>query len=738
MYQPWADWLNHWVKQLWSRYAVAASFGYSANVWRGASAAVYNLIGDPRELLTCPPLDADALPIEGLAPSRLSYFNLHGIEDGPEWYGQRSATDPSSLPEYPVALRPADVTNSGRAPSFVFSEACYGANILNKHTEDALCLKFLDSGTRAMVASTKIAYGSVATPLIGADLLGKCFWQNINLGLPAGEALQRAKLQMAQEMQQRQGFLDGEDQKTLIEFVLYGDPLATAPAAPKAAQRAAKPLPILRRGPPLVTVCEKAGSHGHAGRAAHDPELTPAVIAEIKGAVSRYLPGMQDSHMVVTLPHRLHGRRPRLPHRPTRQTAQVARTGQWDDGRDPVQDHPVNRSSAPALRPRHPGRPGRHHQDGGFPLALERLGMTTHGFHYFPDELHYRRADLQAWLPEMLALDAKWITLIGSMTRAVPEAFVRGLLDAGIEPIIHLPAVPTRPDPQHVAGATLSQLFTSYARWGVRFVSAFAEPNMRAAWAPKDWGQAGLVNRFLDLLVPVLKAQVEAGLQPVFPPLRAGGDYWDTAFLDASLTGLMQRGLEDLARELSFSVNLWTYNRPIDWGKGGHSRWPDARPYLTPPGTQDQRGFHLFEWYDEIIQARLGELRPFVTLAGGPRIGDQTDPTLPPTDDLRHASCIQDITSTLHQGQLPQHLLNVNYWLLAAGDGSPFAAEAWYRPGRHHPDRRAGAQASARPRPAAGTAPDEREQGLGPGAGGEQAGRWDRQAVSPLRAPAGV
>lgn len=307
--------------------------------------------------------------------------------------------------------------------------------------------------------------------------------------------------------------------------------------------------------------------------------------------------------------------------------------------------------------------------------------MTTLGFHYFPDEMHYRRADLQAWLPELLALDAKWVTLIGSMTRAVPEAFIRGLLDAGIEPVIHLPAVPTRPDPQHVAGATLSQLFTSYARWGVRFVAVFAEPNMRAAWAPKDWGQAGLVDRFLDLLTPVLKAQMEAGLQPVFPPLRAGGDYWDTAFLDASLTGLIKRGMIDLARELSFAVNLWTFNRPLDWGKGGHSRWPDTRPYLTPPGSQDQRGFHLFEWYDEIIGARLSEQRPFVILAGGPRLGDHTDATFPPMDDLRHASCIQDITSAVREQRLPKHLLNVNFWLLAAGEGSPFAAEAWYRPG---------------------------------------------------------
>ena len=74
--------------------------------------------------------------------------------------------------------------------------------------------------------------------------------------------------------------------------------------------------------------------------------------------------------------------------------------------------------------------------------------MTTLGFHYFPDETHYRRADLQAWLPELEAVGARWLTLIGSLTRAVPEPFIKGLFDAGIEPIIHLPAMPTRRDAQ--------------------------------------------------------------------------------------------------------------------------------------------------------------------------------------------------------------------------------------------------------------------------------------------------
>ena len=36
----------------------------------------------------------------------------------------------------------------------------------------------------------------------------------------------KAKIELVQEMNKRQGFLDGEDQKTLISFSLYGDPLS--------------------------------------------------------------------------------------------------------------------------------------------------------------------------------------------------------------------------------------------------------------------------------------------------------------------------------------------------------------------------------------------------------------------------------------------------------------------------------------------------------------------------------
>jgi hypothetical protein len=301
--------------------------------------------------------------------------------------------------------------------------------------------------------------------------------------------------------------------------------------------------------------------------------------------------------------------------------------------------------------------------------------MTTIGFHYFPDDTHYRTSDLQTWLPELKALGARWLTLVGSLTRAVPEAFIKPLCEAGIEPIIHLPVVPIRP----VLPADLETLFTSYARWGVKFVTVFSEPNVRSAWSPTEWGRPALVERFLELLLPVLGAQVEAGLNPVFPALRAGGDYWDTGFLEAALAGMNRRGAGKLAEQLVFAVNLWTYNRPLSWGQGGLQRWPEAKPYLTPTGTQDQQGFHLVDWYDEIIRGRLGESHPFLCLSGGPRIGDHTDKSFLPVDELWHESCIREIMQTQAREELSPNLLNINYWLLAAAEDSPFANETWYR-----------------------------------------------------------
>jgi hypothetical protein len=267
---------------------------------------VFRPIGEPQALYVSPPVQAttdqnvneetNTFPV-----ARLGYFNLHGLPNSSDWYGQRDPNEPSdsqaTLPDYPVALRPADVVNSGKAPQIVFSEACYGAHIIAKDIEEAISLKFLASGSRAVVGSTCTSYGSVSTPLIAADLLGHAFWKYLQDGLPAGEALRRGKIHLAKEMHRRQGYLDGEDQKTLISFILYGDPLAYLSTSQSHAKGVLRPV---RSTTPVKTVCDRGGNcedgdQNWADSVQEIPAIPAETVAEVKRVVAEYLPGMQDA-----------------------------------------------------------------------------------------------------------------------------------------------------------------------------------------------------------------------------------------------------------------------------------------------------------------------------------------------------------------------------------------------------------------------------------------------------------
>ncbi|MFP3854552.1 MAG: C25 family cysteine peptidase [Anaerolineales bacterium] len=273
------------------------SVGYTASIWRRASLAVFRSIGEPGNLMASPPVEAQTLPTSAMKPTTLSYYNLHGLEDAAEWYGQRDPfRDRASGDEFPIALRIEDVVNGGRAPKIVFTEACYGANILDKTPDTALSLRFLDQGSHAVIGSTKISYGSVTPPLIAADYLGRQFWENLNKRLPVGEALRRAKLSLANEMHQRQGYLDGEDQKALISFILLGDPLYRPR---NMAVHTAKKTIMRRTQRPssMKTACAKGGP------ALAYEELDETAQARLKSIVSQYLPGMQGATCTIHAQH---------------------------------------------------------------------------------------------------------------------------------------------------------------------------------------------------------------------------------------------------------------------------------------------------------------------------------------------------------------------------------------------------------------------------------------------------
>jgi len=191
------------------------SFGLTARVWLRASEDVYRSIGEPGDLKISPPVTSDGFEEAWLQNKDYLYFNVHGSKATANWYGQDAG-------DYPVAMRPQNVI---RAAGVVASESCYGAYIIDKAQDDAICLRFLaEDEVLGFCGSTTIAYGPAVPPSGEADLLVKYFFEYLRQGLTLGESLRNAKLDFARKALRRSGFLDDDDQKTLLQFVLYGDP----------------------------------------------------------------------------------------------------------------------------------------------------------------------------------------------------------------------------------------------------------------------------------------------------------------------------------------------------------------------------------------------------------------------------------------------------------------------------------------------------------------------------------
>jgi tetratricopeptide (TPR) repeat protein len=284
--------LIHWVTQFFANFGSSltqkTNFGYSAEIWQRASIQVYKTVGKAKDLHLSPPINANSLSINHNHGLRAGYFNLHGIKDGPHWYGQKDFSSESNGPDYPIALSPTMFDEKHPAPKLVLSEACYGAYVYDKSYDEAISLKCLDAGTTTFIGSTCIAYGSITPPLIAADYLAEKFWQKVLEGLPAGYALMDAKLSLAEEMTKIQGFLDGEDQKTLLSFVLYGDPLALHDGL------GSMPKPLFRfKSYPSV----KAISDSDMIIASDASDLPKQVNKQVKKVVEKYLPGLENAQM---------------------------------------------------------------------------------------------------------------------------------------------------------------------------------------------------------------------------------------------------------------------------------------------------------------------------------------------------------------------------------------------------------------------------------------------------------
>jgi len=300
--------------------------------------------------------------------------------------------------------------------------------------------------------------------------------------------------------------------------------------------------------------------------------------------------------------------------------------------------------------------------------------MNRIGFHYFPDTDHYRHDDLETWLPELAALRTKWLVTTASSESAIPEFFLRGLIEANIEPILHFHLSPDNLPPLE----DLSVLFKVYAKWGVRYITLFNKPNLRSQWHTTDWTQTDLVERFLDVYLPIAENCVKTGLKPIFPPLEPGGDYWDTAFLRASMEGIKRRGYNYLLDRLIIGAIAFCGKKSINWGSGGPERWPKTRPYYTPEDSEDQIGFRTYEWYNTQVQSVLIKPLPIFLFQVG-SVFDPENNYLHHTEKNLKIAKLLDGKPISDVNPIPENIIGSAFWLLSATKDSPNNSQAWIR-----------------------------------------------------------
>jgi hypothetical protein len=302
------------------------------------------------------------------------------------------------------------------------------------------------------------------------------------------------------------------------------------------------------------------------------------------------------------------------------------------------------------------------HKENAMSLSQQKLG-----FHYYPDTDHYGDSDLNAWLPVLNSAGAHWLTLQGQGSSTIPESFLNSLVASEIKPIVHI----HEPFGSLRVAQVYAQLKT-YADQGVRFVIFYDRPNLRGSWPISTWSHEALVGRFIDKLLPILEAQIEMGLTPIFPPLEPGGDYWDTAFLENGLALLQKKASDEVKASLTLAIYMWSFGKPLDWGQGGKTRWPDARPYASPDGCQDQRGFQINDWYQEIAMKVTGSKLPVIVVAGGAG----------PSKVYKTSDAIQidnnEVARHLALNDLADEIQNFNFYPLATAEDHADAGAAWY------------------------------------------------------------
>lgn len=238
---------------------------------------------------------------------------------------------------------------------------------------------------------------------------------------------------------------------------------------------------------------------------------------------------------------------------------------------------------------------------------------SRHGFHILAEQLQSDPSFIENFIPFAQTTTSSHVLVEVLDLPALPVSAIRTLVEKSIAVDIFL-KMDLREDFDLLA---YQDFIDNLAGLQVSRLILFDRPNQEVFWKPEMWVKPNLVDFFLEKFILLAEYCLEKNIQPVFPPLQPGGDYWDTAFLRLALQTMFDKGKQALLAGLTLSTYAWTHGRPLNWGAGGPERWPATIPYLTPADSQDQLGFRTFDWYKTNCQAVLDHTLPILLLQAG-------------------------------------------------------------------------------------------------------------------------
>ncbi|GAB4438912.1 MAG: hypothetical protein OHK0015_33180 [Chloroflexi bacterium OHK40] len=187
--------------------------------WAAVTAEVLANAG-PALVLSSPPIRSGSAELGSLAGARVVYCNLHGVRGRDAWFGQAPG-DSELVP----ALHPADLAGLRLDGAVVITQACFGARLAAVEDQLPLAVTLLRAGATALFGAIGLTYGAPELPPGESDLLAAALLSALRRpGVRLGEALLMAQISVLRTALRRQGALDPDEVKTLLGFMLYGDP----------------------------------------------------------------------------------------------------------------------------------------------------------------------------------------------------------------------------------------------------------------------------------------------------------------------------------------------------------------------------------------------------------------------------------------------------------------------------------------------------------------------------------